>query len=194
MPPEIPPSAKQSESNNPRLTAYLNLVHQAELEAVWGSMDGVFQQGRGPALIRATLAAVKAGLTDHEIETAALIGEDRGLPKRGQDPEKSIRHSAEYWVAIHREAEQFWLARYQAAVGEKPHPKTELPHLTRDVFPIISIEREDLESILGSEELQHITNADVKAIAEIMESQYREKYWDDLRFATSKVFEEKSQK
>ena len=67
-----------TETENPRLAAYLQLVERAQTLAFWLSVDGIRITGISVSLVKAIWEALDAGLSEHVIQTAVQIGEYKG--------------------------------------------------------------------------------------------------------------------
>ncbi len=99
---------------NPKRAVFFNLLEQSELAAFWSSMDGIVLTNHAPAIAQATIDAIKAGLSERAILTAARIGEQLGDPdlNRPDPPEpENPWHDPVYREAVQAEIEERHMRR-----------------------------------------------------------------------------------
>lgn len=95
-------------AENPRLAAYLNLIHrtqeQTPLVPTADRLTGSFAQ--------AVLQAMQAELSDEEMQLAMIIGHFNGCKDASLVPDYPfVFAQLDYWQAVYFEAEQFWMER-----------------------------------------------------------------------------------
>ena len=100
---------------NPKLSAYLKLVDEAQQQPFGRDGEGLVFRGVVASVVLAKIQAHDAGLTNAEIEMAVQIGEHYN-PMKANPPldhqDYTLVNTEKYWQEVHAEAEAFWADRY----------------------------------------------------------------------------------
>lgn len=108
-------------NENPKLSAYLQLVQAAETRECWQTADGQIIRGIAARLVSAQFAALDAGLTAAEMRAAVQIGEQRSQPQSELPSDFNPfepSYTLAYWASVYREIEAFWERRYDPDATE----------------------------------------------------------------------------